>query len=139
MWEKLGKKVKESVGLRYNEVDIEMEEHVVSSNSETVTVDKAGNDVKFDYEISNTNIEPYPDQVLEINKEHVDHPKISFDEILDMLKKNMVNHEDVKIVAEKFLVVRKNIAYVPFYEVRLEGSKNSIKIKKINGVTKKEF
>ncbi|MDE1862699.1 MAG: hypothetical protein KGI33_07295 [Thaumarchaeota archaeon] len=139
MLARLGRKVKEGVGMDRSEVEIELEEHVVAKTSDKVVLDRHGGDAKFDYETGRDSVEGYPDQVLEKNRGNVEPLEVPVGAAVKRLEAGLKVYHDVRMVSEKFTIEEVSEAYVPYFEGRVEGPDNRAAVIRIDAVTGKEW
>lgn len=137
---KLGKKMKEGVGMRKKQVDLEMEEHVFRKISGTIIFDSHGIEQKeFQYNYDSKLVESSPIRVLEERKESVKHMEISDKKAALALYEKLKNslEGEIRINNEDFTIEKIDLVYLPIFEARLIDSKNKIEIMRIDGITKK--
>lgn len=137
---KFGKKMKEGVGMRKNQVELEMDEHAYRKIPGTIIYDNHGMEQKeFPYNFDSKLIEGSPERVLEERKESVKQMEIEDKKAALALYEKLRNsiEGEVRLNKEAFLIEKIDQVYVPVFEARLIDAKNKIEIMRIDGITKK--
>ncbi len=132
--------VKAFVGKRgKNKVDFKLDEHVFVEEEDELTFDHHGNEIKFPFKINSKTVENYPKQLLEKNESNIKKPEMTYDAIIDKLKKQLKKpmETDVKNLKEEFVLREISEIYIPIFEARLIGPKKKVGIIRIDSVRKK--
>lgn len=137
---KVGKKMKEGVGMRKNQVEIDMEEHAFRKFSGTSIFDSHGIEQKeFQYNYDSKLVESSPLRVLEERKESVKSIEIDDKKAALSLYEKLRNsvEGEIRVNSEEFTIEKIEQIYVPIFEARLIDAKNKIEIMRIDGISKK--
>lgn len=141
VWDRFGDKMREGVGIDKEEVEIQVEEHAIRRQHDTLVLDHHGNEVKeLPYKIESKLIENYPTRVLEQNVEHVKNQELSQEEYINRLREKLrrkLHLQDIRTNTEEFVINKITTVYVPVHEARCVDKKKKIEILRIDGITKK--
>lgn len=140
VWGKVRKKMKEGVGIRKKEVELEMEEHAYRKIQEEIVFNSHGKvQDDFPYKIDSRSIENFPTRILEESKDDVGSMEINDKDAISKLYQNLKDtiEGEIRINTEEFSIEKIEQVYVPIFEARLIDSRNKVNVLRVDGITKK--
>lgn len=138
-WKKFGKKVKQGVGIKKQDLELNVVENALKSMTDSMYFDYNGLETTFAYSTHSDAVENYVQRVLDVNKDYTRRTKMSDDEIFSKLcnkLKGSLRH-DLKINHEEFVIAEFREILVPIYETKCYDEKSKVVIARIDAVTGK--
>ena len=138
-WKKFGKKVKQGVGIKKQDLKLNVVENALKSMTDSMYFDHHGLETTFAYSTHSDAVENYVQRVLDVNKDYIRRTKMTDDEIFSKLcskLKGSLRH-DLKINREEFVIAEFREILVPIYETKCYDEKNKVVIARIDAVTGK--
>lgn len=134
VWKKAlsGKKAK-------NNVDLELEEHVLIDAEKTMFFDQHGKEIDFPYKLDAENRENYPTKILQNEKFVIKKPEMTHKEAIEKLREELrgPTEPNIRDLKEELTINEISEIYVPIYEARLVGPKKKVEILRIDAVRNK--
>jgi len=138
-WKKFGKKMKQGVGIKKHDLELNVVENALKSMTDSMYFDHNGLETTFAYSTHSDAVENYVQRVLDVNKDHIRRTEMTDDDIFSKLSqklKESLKH-DLKINREEYVVTEFREILVPIYETKCYDKKNKVVIARIDAVTGK--
>ena len=139
MWKKFGKKMKYSIGITKQDLEIKVTENVVKNITDSLYLDNNGLETTFSYSTNSDAVENYAQRTLDVNKEYIRRIEITDDAIYSKLAQKLKDGLtlDIKINHEEFFVTEFREMFVPVYETKCYDKKEKVAIARIDAITGK--
>ena len=139
MWKKFGKKMKYSIGITKQDLEIKVTENVVKNITDSLYLDNNGLETTFSYSTNSDAVENYAQRILDVNKEYIRRIEITDDAICSKLVQKLKDSFtlDIKINQEEFIVTEFREMFVPVYEAKCYDKKKKVAIARIDAITGK--
>lgn len=139
VFKKFGKKMKEGVGLKKRNLEINVTEHAVDSIVDSMYFDCNGLESSFEYNINSESVENYSQKILDTNKGHIRNvpieEEIIFSKLVQKLKTSLSS--DIQINSEDFVITEFKEIFIPVYEIKCYDSKDKAAVARIDALTGK--
>jgi hypothetical protein len=139
VFKKFEKKMKEGVGLKKKNLEIDVTEHAVSSITDSFYLDCNGLETTFDYSTNSESIENFSQRILDTNKDHIRKVPIEEDVIFSKLAQKLKTNlnSDIQINSEDFIITEFKEIFIPIYEIKCYDTKNKAAVARIDALTGK--
>jgi hypothetical protein len=131
--------MKEGVGLKKKNLEIDVTEHAVSSITDSFYLDSNGLETTFDYSTNSESIENFSQRILDTNKDHIRKVPIEEDVIFSKLAQKLKTNlnSDIQINSENFIITEFKEIFIPIYEIKCYDTKNKAAVARIDALTGK--
>lgn len=137
VWEKVGKKMKEGVGVHKQDLVLPSQERVVETISDSMYLDCYGKVTNFQHHIDSKIVENYPKKILDIHEGNIRKIELTEDAIIQKLAQKIRTplDIDIEVISQDFVVDEYTEIYLPIYEARAFDIKNREAVIRLDAVT----